>query len=148
MIPAVCVCECVWLVAMSSQMTSPGALADVFVLWLVIKVPSAHTHTQQDYLVAFTFFGGGGHCVSLYIPTVKWGLLFHLGVLRVSTGMCPEQQPAAEWFHKHVKTYCQSVQFASLYNFFFWTQTAVNIFLIIRLLPSWVHPIPRILLYG
>lgn len=146
MIPAVCVCECVWLVAMSSQMTSPGALADVFVLWLVIKVPSAHTHTQQDYLVAFTL--GGGHCVSLYIPTVKWGLLFHLGVLRVSTGMCPEQQPAAEWFHKHVKTYCQSVQFASLYNFFFWTQTAVNIFLIIRLLPSWVHPIPRILLYG
>lgn len=144
MIPAVCVCECVWLVAMSSQMTSPGALADVFVLWLVIKVPSAHTHThtQQDYLVAFTF-GGGALCVFVYT---------YSEVRPIVSSWCFKSfnwnVSAAEWFHKHVKTYCQSVQFASLYNFFFWTQTAVNIFLIIRLLPSWVHPIPRILLYG
>lgn len=55
------VCVCVWLVATSSQMTSPGAMAAVFVLWLVIKVLSAHwthtcTHTgeQQGSLVAFT----------------------------------------------------------------------------------------------
>lgn len=84
------VCERVWLVAMSSQMTSPGAMA-VLALWLVIKVPSE----QQDSVVAFILWK------IYWIHDPMCGCVSFLWVLE-QFKMRPDQQQATSWLHRHI----------------------------------------------